>query len=165
MVLDEATSSLDPRSEHIVQAALDRAASASGRTTIAIAHRLSTVRRADKIVVLAKGRVVQEGTHESLMAEGGGAYWSLATAQRVGMEDGEGVGPSPLRNEAVEARSMDIMESEGEEGENEEVKKGGKGFFSSFGTLLAEQGREWWGWYAALVFGVLIAGGELRSPV
>lgn len=157
LILDEATSSLDPRSEHVVQMALDRAASATGRTTIAIAHRLSTVRRADKIVVLAKGKVVQEGTHESLMAEGEGPYWNLATAQRVGME--EGVGPSPLRNEGVEARSMDIMESEGPE-EEDVGRAGGKGFVSSFGTLLVEQGRVRWAWYMALLLGVLIAGGE-----
>lgn len=140
----------------MVQAALDRAASASGRTIIAIAHRLSTVRRADKIVVLAGGKVVQEGTHEGLMEKGEGPYWNLATAQMVGVEEEEeGIGPSPLRE--VEARSMDIMESEGA-GEDKEGDS--RGFVSSFGTLLAEQGRERWGLYAALVFGVLIAGGE-----
>ena len=144
----------------MVQAALDRAASTSGRTTIAIAHRLATVRRADKIVVLDAGRVVQEGTHEGLMAEGKGPYWRLAVAQRVGVE--EGVGPSPLRNE--EQRSMDVMESEGPDEEKEsEEKDGAKGFFSSFGTLIVEQGREHWGWYVALIFGVLIAGGKVAS--
>lgn len=92
------------------------------------------------------------------MAEGGGPYWKLATAQRVGME--EGIGPSPLRNEGVEARSMDIMESEGAGDEEGEGKEGGKGLVKGFGTLLVEQGRVRWGWYMALLLGVLIAGGE-----
>ncbi|SPO00227.1 related to multidrug resistance protein [Cephalotrichum gorgonifer] len=164
LILDEATSSLDSRSEQVVQAALDRAASARGRTTISIAHRLSTVRRADKIVVLAAGKIVQEGTHEGLMAEVGGAYWKLATAQRVDLQGGPGgPGPSPLGAEVggARGRSMDIMESEESMGEKEKDGGGegaGGGFFASFGTLIVEQGRERWRWYAVLVFGVLIAG-------
>ena len=138
-----------------MQAALDRAASATGRTTIAIAHRLSTVRRADKIVVLAGGKIVQEGTHEGLMALGSGPYWSLAKAQMVGVDEEEGVGPSPLRE--VEVRSMDVMESESAD---EDEKGESRGFISAFGTLLAEQWKERWGLYAALISGVLIAGGE-----
>jgi ATP-binding cassette subfamily B protein len=74
LVLDEATSSLDTRTEYAVQAALDRLS--EGRTTITIAHRLSTVRDADQIVVLDQGHVVERGTHEELM-ERGGAYAAL----------------------------------------------------------------------------------------
>ena len=74
LVLDEATSSLDTRTEYAVQAELERLA--EGRTTITIAHRLSTVRDADQIVVLDSGHLVERGTHEELM-ERGGAYAAL----------------------------------------------------------------------------------------
>jgi ATP-binding cassette, subfamily B, bacterial len=74
LVLDEATSSLDTETERQVQAALDRLT--EGRTTIAIAHRLSTVQNADQIVVLDGGRIVQRGTHEEL-TELGGRYAQL----------------------------------------------------------------------------------------
>ena len=69
VVLDEATAHLDSESEAAVQRALDQAL--AGRTSMVIAHRLSTVRDADLILVLQHGRVVQRGTHEQLLAEGG----------------------------------------------------------------------------------------------
>jgi ATP-binding cassette, subfamily B, bacterial len=78
LIFDEATSALDVESEQAVQAALKELA--RGRTTIVIAHRLSTVRRADRILVLSRGRVVEEGSHEALVAAGG-AYAALYEAQ------------------------------------------------------------------------------------
>jgi ATP-binding cassette subfamily B protein len=78
LLLDEATSALDAENERLVQAALDQAM--QGRTTIVIAHRLATVLRADRIVVMEDGRVAQEGTHQSLMAQGG-LYARLAELQ------------------------------------------------------------------------------------
>lgn len=78
LLLDEATSALDTRTEAAVSAALSRAQ--SGRTTLVIAHRLSTVKGADKILVMDHGRLVEEGTHDSLMAKAG-LYAQLQQAQ------------------------------------------------------------------------------------
>ena len=78
LILDEATSSVDTETELEIQGALDNLI--RGRTTLAIAHRLSTLRRADRLVVLDRGEVVEEGNHEELLARKG-AYFRLERAQ------------------------------------------------------------------------------------
>jgi len=80
LILDEATSSVDTETELEIQAALDNLI--RGRTTLAIAHRLSTLRRADRLVVLERGQVVEEGRHEELLAKRG-AYFRLDRAQTM----------------------------------------------------------------------------------
>ncbi|KXG51504.1 ABC transporter, integral membrane type 1 [Penicillium griseofulvum] len=81
LLLDEATSALDSESEKVVQDALN--AAAQGRTTVAVAHRISTVQKADCIYVLHEGNVVEQGTHQELMALGG-RYFELVKLQSLG---------------------------------------------------------------------------------
>jgi ATP-binding cassette subfamily B (MDR/TAP) protein 1 len=80
LILDEATSALDTKSEKIVQAALE--AASHGRTTMTIAHRLSTIRTADNIVVISRGKVVEQGTHQQLL-EKKDVYYQLVQAQSI----------------------------------------------------------------------------------
>jgi len=83
LLFDEATSALDTQSEAVVQKALETAA--RGRTTVAVAHRLSTIRDCDLIFVLGKGRVAEQGTHETLVARKG-RYWGMVLAQSLDRE-------------------------------------------------------------------------------
>jgi len=95
LILDEATSSVDTATEQEIQKALDNLV--QGRTTIAIAHRLSTLRKADRLVVLDRGRVVETGTHDELMRREG-AYFDLYRAQQRRAE----IEPSGNAGEGVE---------------------------------------------------------------
>ena len=103
LILDEATSAVDTETEKEIQKALDNLV--KGRTTIAIAHRLSTLRKADRLVVMDRGRIVEVGPHDALI-EQRGAYWRLyeAQARRVdGSDLGEGAEPVIAAQVAVAA--------------------------------------------------------------
>ncbi|HOB47434.1 MAG TPA: ATP-binding cassette domain-containing protein, partial [Zoogloea sp.] len=90
LILDEATSAVDTETEMEIQAALENLI--RGRTTIAIAHRLSTLRKADRLVVLDRGQIVEIGNHDALM-EKQGAYFRLYEAQSRKLDDGDGKEP------------------------------------------------------------------------
>ena len=80
LILDEATSSIDTRTERIIQESMDRLM--HGRTTFVIAHRLSTVRNSDCIMVLEQGRIIERGTHDQLIEEKG-KYYQLYTGNAI----------------------------------------------------------------------------------
>ncbi len=155
MILDEATSSIDVRGERLVQAALDKVS--EGRTTITIAHRLSTIKKADKIVVMRKGKVIEEGNHESLLADENGAYWALVNAQKLSMGEGfaeetnltEGVTQPLTRGQSYASEEAAVS--------SEEVEWKPKSFSSSFGLLMVEQSFLW-PWYLLLLIGCCGAG-------
>ncbi|XP_056007799.1 ATP-dependent translocase ABCB1-like isoform X2 [Ostrea edulis] len=86
LLLDEATSALDTESESVVQEALDKAR--AGRTTVVVAHRLSTIKTADKIAGFEEGMIVENGTHDDLMGKGG-VYYTLVTNQTSNVDEEE----------------------------------------------------------------------------
>ncbi|KAH8707268.1 ABC transporter BEA3 [Beauveria bassiana] len=161
LIFDEATSAIDVRGERIVQAALDRVA--RNRTTVTIAHRLSTIKQADAIVVLKRGRVVETGTHESLLGVEGGVYAGLVNAQSISLGEaadaGEGVvaeeeeeegeaGEGELvdvanltRGKSRGAKEAQVAVAAAAAAEKEEEKN--RGFFDSFGRFFYETRSHW----------------------
>jgi ATP-binding cassette, subfamily B (MDR/TAP), member 1 len=167
LILDEATSSIDVRGEQMVQAALDKVS--KNRTTIVIAHRLATVRKADNIIVLRKGKAVQQGTHDSLMTREGGAYWALATAQQLTMEPEENQEDitQPSNAEITEKKSMATIATDTTLVETVTAPDGtsadqpsSRGFWRSFALLLCEQSHRRM-WYTILLMSALGGGGVL----
>ncbi|OJJ32293.1 hypothetical protein ASPWEDRAFT_62003 [Aspergillus wentii DTO 134E9] len=143
LILDEATSSIDVRGEKVVQAALDRVS--KDRTTIMIAHRLSTVRRADHIIVMQDGTSIEEGTHDELTHKQG-MYHSLVHAQQLaplsepaGSEGKEAV---LLQNAELQPQDRPAADDTDEEKQTS-TKQKRIGFFHSFGIFIHEHRRRW----------------------
>jgi ABC-type multidrug transport system fused ATPase/permease subunit len=160
LILDEATSSIDIRAERIVQKALDRVS--RSRTTVTIAHRLATIKKADKIVVLRDGKVVEEGTHEQLL-QIRGVYKALVQAQDIGAGAGDAEDLNIEISDAVELGTLAQTTTTGEKqvgaaDRPADEKKKSRGFFRSFGFLLYEQ-RSHWILYALTVMGAMGGGG------
>lgn len=107
LVLDEATSALDTISEQSILSSLGISRSLGNHTTVMIAHRLASVRHADNIVVMGKGRILEQGTHESLMSNIGGAYYQLIEAQKF-TSDGSSSFDSSDENEFNAGKSADV---------------------------------------------------------
>ncbi|KAF3017156.1 hypothetical protein E8E14_011158 [Neopestalotiopsis sp. 37M] len=152
LILDEATSAIDVRGERIVQAALDKVS--QGRTTVTIAHRLSTIKKADAIVVLQKGRVVERGTHESLLQNEKGAYYGLVHAQQLSLgeptEASDAEAPEEEDLGAILSREKSAAVSD----HNDVVQKTTykrRGLINSFGRLLYEQ-RDRFPSYGLIIF-------------
>ncbi|KAH6893210.1 P-loop containing nucleoside triphosphate hydrolase protein [Thelonectria olida] len=107
LLLDEATSALDPHAEGIVQQALDKAS--EGRTTIVIAHKLATIRKADNIVVMSKGCIVEQGTHQSLLSDDG-AYARLVKIQNLAISSSSSTTETEVEDAPSEA-DLDVMKT------------------------------------------------------
>ncbi|KAI1335902.1 P-loop containing nucleoside triphosphate hydrolase protein [Xylariaceae sp. FL0016] len=162
LILDEATSAIDVRGERIVQAALDRVS--KGRTTITIAHRLSTIKKADTIVVLQKGKVVERGTHDSLLENEKGVYYGLVNAQQLSLGEPTEADDDEPEEEDLGA-VLDREKSAAHSDTASEAKAAGwktRGLFGSFGRLLYEQ-RSRFPSYAITIIAAACAGAA--SPI
>jgi ABC-type multidrug transport system fused ATPase/permease subunit len=158
LIFDEATSAIDVRGERIVQDALDRVA--KNRTTITIAHRLSTVKKADKIIVVAKGKVVEQGTHEGLLAREDGVYSNLVHAQQLTMDTHV---EELLKVPSADAAAEDpVIEEKLLSSKVQEAPYELRGFLRSFGRLLVEQ-KPHIPWLVMTIAGAI--GGATAFPI
>lgn len=162
LILDESTAALDAQSERIVQEALEKAS--AGRTTITIAHRLSTVKNADVISVIDKGTVVEAGTHEGLIDIDNGAYRTLVEHQKIEARNVENIQQIPADESKFREEALVFKDSvsktqhdkpigeSGEESETEaDVDKGV--LMRAFAFNRAE-----WYWILIGVVGAAVAG-------
>lgn len=174
LLLDEATSALDGHSERVVQDALDKAS--VGRTTIVVAHRLATIRNADKILVMSAGEVVEEGTHNRLL-ELNGHYATLVQNQKLqedskpqetdDVDDDEIVTEtftvsaeknSPLhRSTTTTSISGQIIRKRSAAAAEVAADATPMGFFAVFRRLL-QMNKSYWKWYAAGTVGSVASG-------
>ncbi|KAL3441309.1 ATP-binding cassette multidrug transport protein [Aspergillus insuetus] len=162
LILDEATSALDPRAEKIVQEALDNVS--ASRTTIVIAHKLSTIKKADQIVVLSKGQIIEKGTHEELDLAGG-TYHRLIKAQDLGKVT-TGGGARPQEEDSVEEVPVTNMPSAKAESardtsalELETDSIGSQSLLSCIAILVKER-RELWIEFVIVVIACIVGGGS-----
>jgi ATP-binding cassette subfamily B (MDR/TAP) protein 1 len=167
LIFDEATSALDVSSERIVLAALNRVA--RNRTTIIIAHQLSTIMNADNIVVVANGQIIQQGTHSSLLKDINGPYSKLVDAQQL-----IGNTATPVRDHVHDTQSDKRLDPRsGRRGNqtimssksiatntgNDVAYNSSSSILSTFWSLLVEQRKNWLG-NSVMVLATIVAAGE-----
>lgn len=161
MILDEATSAIDTKSERLVQAALDKVT--SNRTTITIAHRLSTIKQADHIIVLQKGQAVEQGTHNSLMADPLGVYRSLVDAQSLQTLETGGENANTTASDLGDDVEKVLDSPNNDElGIEEQVIAGQqapRNLFQNFGRIIYEQRHQWPYYIGIVISSMAIAAG------
>lgn len=161
LLLDEATSALDPKAEKVVQRALDNVS--TDRTTLVIAHKLATVRNADNIAVMSHGAVIEQGTHEQLLAANG-AYARLVHAQDLGhaapgsddaehQENEKGATPAAPARTNTEP-SPAVADERAPDNKDEKL---GFGLMRCLLLLIGEQ-RSNWKWYAIMAIACILGG-------
>jgi ATP-binding cassette subfamily B (MDR/TAP) protein 1 len=161
LLLDEATSALDPKAERIVQQALERVS--QDRTTLIIAHKLSTIRNADNIAVIVGGVVFEQGTHDQLLQDNG-AYARLIRAQDLGQSQGE-----EHHDEEVAAERVDLVRTQTQaSGVGQEAKRSEKDGISynlvKCTYLVLREQDDLWKCFLILLVAVL-AGGMPPKPL
>ncbi|EHK18460.1 uncharacterized protein TRIVIDRAFT_47399 [Trichoderma virens Gv29-8] len=162
LILDEATSALDVNSEATVQRALDNAR--ENRTTISIAHRLTTIKAADQIVVMKKGEVAEVGTHMTLLDQENGIYKRLWEAQMLSQsqhpmkredEELEPVNSDPLLRKEL----TQVQDTSGNASEQTSQEHKRRGIFTLTREILSSQKKHWWIFF--ILFASATVGGAL----